>query len=461
MKPIQSNSPVRPQLSEPLTGQHKKTLALASLGGALEFYDFIVFVFWAPTIGILFFPADSPLWLRQLQTFSIFAAGYLVRPLGGIVMAHFGDKFGRKRMFTLSVLMMALPTLAIGVLPTYASIGFLAPVLLLVCRLFQGAAVGGEVPGAFVFASEHVPASQIGLSCGLLQGGLCSGVLLGSLATLWINTAFAPAEVTGYAWRIPFLLGGVCGLVAVYLRTWLKETPVFLELQQRKSLEQRMPIVSVLADHRKGIAISMALTWALSAGIVVVILMTPTLLRTAFAVPTEVALIGNFVATIGLVAGAVLFGWLAGLFGAKRIIVIGCVLQTVAYWLLLSNVSQSATMVIALYGVTGLAVGVLGAYPMVMVLSFPAAVRYSGFAFSYNVAYAIFGGLTPILLSLIMKLDRLSPAWYLGAVSLVAIISILLTDRRRPQGNSTDVADNAPAHPSHGAFMPTVAPGRT
>lgn len=457
MKPIQRNDLARPHSIEPLTGQHKKTLALASLGGALEFYDFIVFVFWAPTISILFFPADSPIWLRQLQTFSIFAAGYLVRPLGGIVMAHFGDKFGRKRMFTLSVLMMALPTLAIGVLPTYESIGFLAPFLLLICRLFQGAAVGGEVPGAFVFAAEHVPPSQIGLSCGLLQGGLCSGVLLGSLATLWINTAFAPAEVTAYAWRIPFLLGGVCGLIAVYLRSWLQETPVFLELQKRKSLEQRMPIVSVLADHRKGIAISMALTWALSAGIVVVILMTPTLLRTAFAVPTEVALIGNFVATIGLVVGAMIFGWLAGIFGVKRVIVVGCVLQTVAYWTLLSNTGQSVSTVVALYGVTGLAVGVLGAYPMVMVQSFPAPVRYSGFAFSYNVAYAIFGGLTPIFLSLVMKTDRMSPVWYLGAVSLVAIISILLTNRRPQDSNTEQSADQT----ARDGFLPEVADGRS
>ena len=132
----------------PLGRSDYKTLGLAALGGALEFYDFIIFVFFAPAIGQLFFPAAMPEWLRQVQTFGIFAAGYLARPLGGIIMAHFGDLFGRKRMFTLSVLLMSVPTLMMGLLPTYSSIGVLAPVLLLLFRVMQGAAVGGEVPGA-------------------------------------------------------------------------------------------------------------------------------------------------------------------------------------------------------------------------------------------------------------------------------------------------------------------------
>src|SRR5665647_2542350 len=143
-----------------------RALVLAALGGALEFYDFIIFVFFAVVIGQLFFPPDMPDWLRQLQTFGIFAAGYLARPLGGIVMAHFGDMLGRKRMFMLSILLMSLPTLAIGLLPIYAVIGIWAPLLLLTLRIMQGAAIGGEVPGAWVFVSEHVPQRHVGFACG-------------------------------------------------------------------------------------------------------------------------------------------------------------------------------------------------------------------------------------------------------------------------------------------------------
>ena len=129
--------------TRPLNRQDYKTLTLAALGGALEFYDFIIFVFFAAVVGALFFPADIPEWLRQVQTFGIFAAGYLARPLGGIVMAHFGDLIGRKKMFTLSILLMAVPTLAIGLLPTYESMGIIAPLLLLLMRILQGAAIGG------------------------------------------------------------------------------------------------------------------------------------------------------------------------------------------------------------------------------------------------------------------------------------------------------------------------------
>lgn len=140
-----------------LKPQDYKTLALAALGGALEFYDFIIFVFFAAVIGEIFFPSDIPEWLRQLQTFAIFAAGYLARPLGGIIMAHFGDKVGRKKMFSLSILLMALPTLAMGALPGWDAIGLAAPLLMLLMRMLQGAAIGGEVPGAWVFVAEHVP----------------------------------------------------------------------------------------------------------------------------------------------------------------------------------------------------------------------------------------------------------------------------------------------------------------
>ncbi|EGH15091.1 major facilitator superfamily protein, partial [Pseudomonas savastanoi pv. glycinea str. race 4] len=188
-----------------MTRSDYKTLSLSALGGALEFYDFIIFVFFAAVVGKLFFPVDMPDWLRMMQTFGIFAAGYLARPLGGIIMAHFGDLLGRKKMFTLSIFMMAVPTLIMGLLPTYAQIGMWAPILLLLMRVIQGAAIGGEVPGAWVFVSEHVPARRVGYACGTLTAGLTAGILLGSLVATAINSIYTPVEVSDYAWRIPFL----------------------------------------------------------------------------------------------------------------------------------------------------------------------------------------------------------------------------------------------------------------
>jgi MFS family permease len=136
---------------------------------ALEIYDFIIFVFFALTLSQLFFPPEMPEWLRLLQSFGIFVTGYLARPLGGILMAHFADRLGRKKVFSLSILMMALPCLLIGIMPTYAQIGYFAPLLLLLLRVFQGAAVGGEVPSAWVFVAEHAPAGHRGYALGFCR----------------------------------------------------------------------------------------------------------------------------------------------------------------------------------------------------------------------------------------------------------------------------------------------------
>src|ERR1700754_3984028 len=184
----------RPRSDRGLTAGDYKTLAPSCLGGALEFYDFVIFVFFAAVVGQIFFPPGLPDWLRPFQTFGVCAVGYLVRPLGGVVMAHFGDLLGRKRMFTLSILLMAAATLGMGLMPTYAEIGILAPIGLLVLRIVQGAAIGGEVPGAWVFVAEHVPPSRIGYACGTLTAGLTAGILLGSLVATAINGSFSQAE---------------------------------------------------------------------------------------------------------------------------------------------------------------------------------------------------------------------------------------------------------------------------
>jgi MFS family permease len=292
----------------PLNRRDYRTLSLAALGGALEFYDFVVYVFFAPVLGQLFFPADMPDWLRMLQTFGIFAAGYLARPLGGILIGHFGDLLGRKRMFTLSIFLMAVPTLAIGLLPTYTGIGIAAPLLLLLMRILQGAAIGGEVPGAWVFVAEHVPAQRFGLAIGTLTAGLTIGILLGSLMAGTINTAFSPADVARYAWRMPFILGGAFGFVSVYLRRFLEETPVFKELSARRSLAREMPLKTILREHRGAILLALGLTWVLSAGIVVVILFTPTYLQQVHHIAAARALRANSLATLALAVASHLAG---------------------------------------------------------------------------------------------------------------------------------------------------------
>ncbi len=311
------------QAARPLNSRDYRTLSLAALGGALEFYDFVVYVFFAPVIGQLFFPATMPDWQRLLQTFGIFAAGYLSRPLGGILIGHFGDLLGRKRMFTLSIFLMAVPTLAIGLLPTYAAIGVAAPLLLLLMRILQGAAIGGEVPGAWVFVAEHVPAQRFGLAVGTLTAGLTLGILIGSLMASAISVAFSAGDVARYAWRLPFILGGGFGLVSVYLRRFLEETPVFKELSARRSLARELPLKSVLREHRAATLLALALTWVLSAGIVVVILFTPTYLREVHHIPATLALPANSLATLALAIGCLAFGWISDRVGTRLTMMVG------------------------------------------------------------------------------------------------------------------------------------------
>ena len=430
MPPMQAVAPVAHADSRTLTRRDARTLVVAALGGALEYYDFIIFVFFTATIGQLFFPPDTPDWLRQLQAFGLFAAGYLARPLGGIVMAHFGDRAGRKRMFTLSVLLMAVPTLLIGLLPTYASIGHAAPLALLVLRIAQGAAVGGEVPGAWTFVAEHVPARRVGFACGTLTAGLTAGILLGSLLATAVNAFCTPAQVLAFAWRIPFLLGGAFGLLAVFLRRLLDETPVFEEMRRRSELVRGLPLRVVLRGHRRAVVVSMLLTWVLTAAIVVVILMTPTLIRNLYGISPAQALAANSVATFMLSIGCVAFGALADRIGAERTLFAGCAALALATYALYFALPWLPGQLFVLYGLAGFCVGVVAVVPVLLVRLFPAAVRFSGISFAYNIAYAVFGGLTPLAISLAMREWVSAPAHYVAALCCIGMAVALFGGTR-------------------------------
>ncbi len=406
--------------NQTLSRKDINTLGLSALGGALEYYDFIIFVFLAASIGQLFFPPEMPEWLKQLQVFGIFAAGYLARPIGGLLMAHYGDLIGRKRMFTFSLFLMAVPTFIMGLLPTYAQIGIAAPILLLLMRILQGAAVGGEIPGACVFVSEHVPKKFVGLASGTLFSGFTTGILLGSLVAMAINTLFPPQAVLDYAWRLPFLLGGVFGVFALYLRRWLEETPVFIAMKAEKALASELPLKKVLREHKTEIWPSMLLTWFLSAGIVTVTLLTPSIMQNQFQYSAHDALQANSIAIVCLTAGCIFWGWLADKIGAYRVLMLGSTLLALASFAFYQSLPSDLNHTIILYSALGFSLGSVAVVPMILVALFPPAVRYTGFSFSYNVAYSIFGGFTPILIALWLKADILAPAHYLALVCVIA-----------------------------------------
>ena len=418
--------------SSKLSLQDMRTLGLAALGGALEFYDFVIFVFFTKTLSTLFFPSDMPAWLAQLQVYGIFASGYVARPIGGVIMAHFGDLLGRKKMFTLSVLLMALPTLCIGLLPTYAQLGLIAPILLLILRVVQGIAIGGEVPAAWVFVAEHVPQNRVGFACASLTSGLTLGILLGSLMGTTIYTQLSPEAVLSYGWRIAFLVGGAFGIFAVWLRGWLKETPVFEAMKERKELNKDIPLKTVLKSHRKSVVLSMLITWMLTAAILVIILMTPTLIQSQFHISAAEAFRGNNWASFALVLGCLAGGLFADKIGYAKALLIGSIILLITNYALYIDLTKGADNFILLYTITGFTVGVVGIVPSVMVAAFPPVIRFSGLSFSYNISYAIFGAITPPFISYLSShFGGLAPAHYVAlATSVTIVISIILLRSR-------------------------------
>lgn len=419
-------------VARPLNCKDLKTLVLSSLGGTLEFYDFVIYALYIDTIvKPLFLPHTlSPLTL-DLFAWGIFAAGYLVRPVGGIIMAHFGDKVGRKKMFTLSVAMMALPTFIIGILPTYETIGIMAPLLLLIMRMLQGAAIGGEMPGAWVFIAEHVPKQRYGFGVGTLTSGITGGILLGFIVTIIIDLCFTNQNILDYAWRIPFIVGGIFGVISVYLRRFLSETPIFKELAARKAIEKNIPVVTVLKKHKTACMIVALLTWSLSTAIMVGILITPgRIVGGMYHFANLDWRIGGCIAALTLTIGCIISGWLEDKLGTTKTVILswgGLAIVSIYFYSSLSP-DISLCKLYSIWAIFGLFIGSIAMTPIIGTRTFPPAIRYSGLSFSYNLAYALFSAITPTLTIYLLSPDHLLGQYsYLGAgiyISFVALIAV-------------------------------------
>ncbi|KDD65857.1 MFS transporter [Pseudomonas mandelii PD30] len=426
----------------PFTRSDYKTLGLAALGGALEIYDFIIFVFFALTLSQLFFPPEMPEWLRLLQSFGIFATGYLARPLGGILMAHFADRLGRKKVFSLSILMMALPCLLIGIMPTYAQIGYFAPLLLLALRILQGAAVGGEVPSAWVFVAEHAPVGHRGYALGFLQAGLTFGYLIGALTATFLAQAFTPAEILDYAWRYPFLLGGVFGVIGVWLRRWLSETPVFMAMQAQRDAAVELPLRTVLREHRLAMLPAMILTCVLTSAVVVFVVITPTMMQKTFGMTASHTFGLSALGIVFLNIGCVLAGLLVDRIGAWRTVMLYSLLLPLGIGVLYTCLIIGGSWIGLAYAVAGLGCGVVGAVPSVMVSLFPARIRVSGISFTYNIAYAVWASITPLLLIGLMPWSPWICVIFCAVMGAVGVSCAAYFGARMPNVGSRSVASS-------------------
>lgn len=426
-----------------LTRDHKKTIALSSLGGTLEFYDFIIFIFFASTISKLFFPAAMDSFWSSLNTYATFAAGYFARPLGGIVMAHFGDKFGRKNMFMLSILLMVIPTFIIGVMPTFEHIGYAATIVLIIIRILQGIAIGGELPGAWTFVSEHVRRRHLGISIGILTSSVAGGILLGSIVVFIIRSIYSDIQVDSYAWRIPFILGGVFGIISVFLRRYLEETPIFKEMKNSDNTV-KFPLAHIIKTSKRGIVLSIGVTWILTACIVIMVLLLPVNFSTLLAITKKEAVLIQMVGIALTCTGCVIFGIFNDRLGTRSSGVIFGLCLFIISSLLFSKLfnlesrtflnifdASNNTVVYALYFICCLIGGGLTAFaPLVMIQIFPSNIKFSGIGFSYNVGYAIFGGLTPIFFQIALNIDN-AFLYYFMFISLLVLACAFILNRCR------------------------------
>lgn len=426
-------------VASPLRANDIRVLGLSALGGALEFYDFIVFIYLTPIIEHLFFPAEMPEWLKMLQTFGIFALGYLVRPLGGGVMAHFGDIIGRKALFMLSILLMAIPTFCIGLLPTYATWGIAAPLLLLVMRVCQGIAFAGEGPGATTFVAEHVSRRHVGLAGGALACGFMVGLLLGVIVSYFCHAYFSVEDQARFAWRLPFLLGGVLGFLALWVRRQLHETPVFEQIRACKAQSSTLPVGVVLKRHRKATALLMLAAFIQSCLFISVVLLTPVLLPRIAAVSELSMLKVSIMVVIATALGCLIGGVLSDRFTEPKVWIAFCALGggcfTALQILTLKGViNETAWLFWGLYGLSGFLLALTGIVSAMGAKMFPTEVRFSGVSLSTNSAYAISGGITPIILTAGIHYTPWAIAIYVASLVIGgAVLGILLMGNRMPR----------------------------
>jgi len=407
--------------------QHKKALVAACIGNFIEYFDFVIYGYFAPVIAQLFFPADDPA-ASLLLTFAVFAISYASRPLGGIVFGHLGDRYGRKTPLAIAIILIASVTTLIGLMPTYATIGIAAPILLTVARLIQGISVGGEYGGATSFIAEYAPANRRGFYTGwqtftiglaLLVGGAVASLITGSLTT---------EQLHSWGWRLPFLAGLPLGMVGLYLRLRLEETPHFAAVQQHEKVE-KAPLLTGLKKEWRAILIGMGLISAPSACIYIYYIYMPTYLSRVLGFTLADAQRANLYGLIFYCALLPFFALLSDILGRKPLMLISTLavaLVTYPAFHLLD--AQNFTQTVLALCLMSLAFAPHSATALcAMAEIMPTKMRYTGLSVSLNIPVTLLGGTAPFLATYFVAKtgNLLSPSWIVIGAAILTLLSVL------------------------------------
>jgi MFS transporter, MHS family, proline/betaine transporter len=405
-----------------------RVILLASLGGALEFYDFVVYGQFAQYIGRNFFPNDDPM-VSLILSFGTFALGYFARPLGGVFFSHMGDRIGRRRVLIITILAMSGATFGIGLLPTYAQVGVLAPILLLALRMVQGFCLGGELPGAITYVVETAP-RRSGFSVGVIFFCVNSGVLIAALLNLVVHETLAVEEIQAWGWRIGFLVGGALGIVSYFLRLSLEESREFSRIRSAVG-ESRVPFKELFATHPQAVLVGF-LVLAVTAGFNGLLFAMPAFLPQTMGYAAVDAILATNLGLATLSIGLLTIAWFSDRVSRKALALFGTGAIMVLSWPFFSAVQNMTLPLIPMFIAASLIASFCtGTVIAVTADLFPTRIRFSGVAMSFNLSFTLLSGLAPVIAAILARETGVpaTAAFFMIGCAALSFIGVLMMHR--------------------------------
>ncbi|TKC86686.1 glycine betaine/L-proline transporter ProP [Trinickia terrae] len=434
----------------------KRAVGAMALGNAMEWFDFGVYSYIAVTLGKVFFPSSSPS-AQLIATFGTFAAAFLVRPIGGMVFGPLGDRIGRQRVLAMTMIMMAAGTFAIGLIPSYGTIGIFAPVLLLLARLVQGFSTGGEYGGAATFIAEYSTDKRRGLMGSFLEFGTLAGYILGAGTVAVLTATLSEDALLSWGWRVPFMIAGPLGLVGLYIRMKLEETPAFKrEAEAREALDRAAPELSfarMLATQFKPLLLCVGLVLIFNVTDYMALSYLPSYLSATLHFNETHGLFLVLIVMVLMMPLTLAAGRLSDAIGRKPVMLAGCVglLLLSMPALLLIQTGQMLPVFCGLMILGALLSCFTGVMPSALPALFPTPIRYGALAIGFNVSVSLFGGTTPLVTAWLVETtgNLMMPAYYLMGASVIGIVSVVAlaeTAKKPLEGSPPAVATRAEAH---------------
>ena len=415
----------------PRTVQSKELnrVVLASVVGSfVEWFEFSVYGYLAAVLGKVFFATSSPT-MQVTASWAAFAIAFFARPIGGIVFGSLGDKYGRKRVLTITIIMMAISTFLIGVLPGYASIGIAAPLLLIVLRLMQGLSAGGEASGAAIFVAEYCRDRNRTLLTSWVEVGCMAGFFFGASISAILTVFFSADQILDWAWRIPFLIALPLGAIGLYIRKYLEETPTFVAMKQQHDALAQASWKVLFATHKKELFQSAGIIIVTNVTLFTVVTYIPTYFVSALHVDVATGLKLSLGPQLFLVVMIPLMGMLADKLSRKTMMTAAslaiAVLAVPCFHLLLEG--STAAKISSLMVLNFCLAMLLGSIYSIIPSMFHTSVRFKGMALSYNVAVAMFAGTAPMINSWLIARtgNPVVPAYYLIGAAVIGLIALV------------------------------------